>query len=158
VATIQHSRLRTTNDVDALLTVTPLAMPGMFEALQASGFVVDLQKSIRELRDDGLTTIRFADVLVDIMRPVLPVYAHVLDSAILAEILGQTVRISSAEGLIIMKLIAFRPQDESDIRDLLAAYRGRLDMTHIREEFATVADPEDPRWAKLELWHREMAG
>ena len=152
VATIQHTRVRTTNDIDALVTVPQIAMPGMFEALEARGFLVDLPKNIRELRDDGLTTIRFGDVLVDLMRPVLPVYAHVLDGAVAAEILGQTVRISSAEGLIVMKLIAFRPQDESDIRDVLAAYRGRLDLQHIRAEFATLADPDDPRWAKLESW------
>ena len=156
IATIQHTRLRTTNDVDALLNPTQLATPGMLDALKANGFTVDLQRSIRELRVDGLTTIQFGQVLVDMMRPVLPVYSHVLDRAIRAEILGQSVRISSAEGLIVMKLIAFRPQDESDIRDLLAAYQGQLDLEYIRSEFATVAELDDPRWVKFESWRREL--
>jgi hypothetical protein len=69
---------------------------------------------------------------------------------------GQTVPVSSAEELIVMKLISVRPQDESDIRDLLAAYRGHLDLNHVRAEFATVADPGDARWDKLESWIREL--
>lgn len=157
IATIQHTRVRTTNDIDALLSIPQVAMPGMFEALQVSGFVIDTSKNIRELNEDGLTTIRYGDVLVDLMRPVLPVYAHVLDGAVHTEILGRSVPISSAEGLIVMKLIAFRPQDESDIKDLLAAYRGRIDLNYVRAEFGTVADLNDPRWARLESWIRELS-
>jgi hypothetical protein len=112
--------VRTTADIDVLLTVPQLAMPAMFNSLQERGFAVELKRNIVELRDDGLTTLRFGDVLIDMMRAVLPVYSHVLEHAVSAEILGQTVRISSVEGLIVMKLIAFRPQDEADIRDLLA--------------------------------------
>jgi hypothetical protein len=54
------------------------------------------------------------------------------------------------------KLIAFRPQDESDIQDLLAAYQGRLDLDRVRAEFGTVADPADPRWEKFESWIRML--
>lgn len=157
IATIQHTRVRTTNDIDALVSIAQIAIPGVFEALQASGFIIDASRNIRELNEDGLTTIQYGDVLVDLMRPVLPVYAHVLDGAVRTEILGRSVPISSAEGLIVMKLIAFRPQDESDIRDLLAAYRGRIDLNYVRSEFGTVADLNDPRWAKLEGWIRELS-
>jgi len=118
IATIQHGRVRTTADIDVLLTVPQLAMPTLFSSLHDMGFVIDLKRNIVEFRDDGLTTVRFGDVLVDMMRPVLPVYSHVLDRAVPTEILGQTVRISAVEGLIVMKLIAFRPQDEADVKDL----------------------------------------
>ena len=57
-----------------------------------------------------------------------------------------------------MKLIAFRPQDEADIKDLLAAIRGHIDMNYVRPEFATVADESDPRWGKLEAWLDEQQG
>jgi hypothetical protein len=90
------------------------------------------------------------------MRPVLPVYAHVLSAAVRADVLGQSVRISTVEGLIVMKLIAFRPQDQADISDLLAAHRAHVDFNMIRAEFETVADPADPRWAKLDSWVREV--
>lgn len=157
IATIQHTRVRTTNDIDVLLNLPQIGMPGMFDDLQASGFVIDLARNITELRNDGLTTIRFGDVLVDVMRPVLPVYTHVLERAISAQIVGQSVRISSAEGLIVMKLLAFRPLDESDIRDLLATFKGRLDLDYIRTEFASVTEPNDPRLAKFETWVADSA-
>ena len=130
----------------------------MFEALRAGGFTVEFERNLRELRDDGLTTIQYGDVLVDLMRPVLPVFSHVLDRAVQTDIFGQPVRISTAEGLIVMKLIAFRPQDESDIRDLLAAYPRRLDLDAVRSDFQSVADANDPRWAKLQGWVSELWG
>ena len=98
IATIQHTRVRTTNDTDALLNVSQVGTPGMFEALQSNGFSVDLKSNLRELREDGLTSIRYYDVLVDLMRPVLPAFSHVLDRAVQTEIFGQPVRISTAEG------------------------------------------------------------
>ncbi|MEO6437372.1 MAG: hypothetical protein ABIP55_16635 [Tepidisphaeraceae bacterium] len=95
LALIQHTRVRTTDDINAPLTVPQIAMPGLFEALRDRGFTVDLEKNIRELRDEGFTTVRFADVIVDLMRPLIPAYAHVLDRAVNMQILGQSVRISS---------------------------------------------------------------
>ncbi len=155
LAVIQHTRIRTTDDIDALLAVSQVAMPGLFERLQQRGFDIDLQRNIKELRDGGITAIRFADVIVDLMQPVIPAYAHVLDRAINADILGQNVRVSSAEGLIVMKLVAMRPQDETDVQDLLAAYGGRLDLDFIRGELATFTEPADPRRVRFENWVRQ---
>ncbi|MCP4251597.1 MAG: hypothetical protein GY778_31555 [bacterium] len=152
LAIIQHTRVRTTDDIDALLTVPQTAMPGLFEALRQRGFDIDLERNIREFRDGGFTSIRFADVMVDLMRPLLPAYAHVLDRAINTDILGHQVRISSAEGLIVMKLIAMRPQDEADVQDLLVAYGDGLDLDFIHSELATFTEPDDPRRAKFDTW------
>ena len=152
IATIQHTRVRTTDDIDALLMVPQLALPGLFESLRDRGFSLEVLESIREFREDGLTTILYKDVLVDLMRPVLPVYARIVDRAITASILGHTVRVSSADGLIVMKLIAMRPQDESDVRDLMAAYVGKLDVDYVRAELETVMERDDPRRAKFEIW------
>jgi hypothetical protein len=123
-----------------------------FESLGANGFDVDVERNIRELRDNGLTTIQFEDVIVDLMRPVLPAYSHVLDRAFEVQILGHAVRISSAKGLIVMKVISARPQDETDIQDLLTAYAGKLDMDYVRTELDAFMEASDPRRAKLELW------
>lgn len=152
IAVIQHTRVRTTNDIDALLSIPQIAMPEFFNALAAGGFVVDIARNIRELRDTGLTTVQFQGVIVDLLKPVLPAFDHVLDRAAEMQVLGHRVRVSSAESLIILKLISFRPQDETDIQDLLATYGNRLDMRYIREELDSVIDASDPRRAKLEAW------
>jgi predicted nucleotidyltransferase len=153
VATIQHTRVRTTDDIDALVAVPQIAMPRLFETLQKRGFTVDVIRCINELRG-GLTTIRFGEVIVDLMRPVIPAYAHVLERAIETRILGQTVRISSPEGLIVMKLIAMRPQDEADVQDLLSTFAGSLDLDYVRSELDSIADANDPRRKKFERWVR----
>lgn len=157
LAIIQHTRVRTTDDIDALLAVPQVALPGLFEALRERGFTINLQQSIREFRDDGFTSIRFADVIVDLMQPMIPAYAHVLDRAISTDILGHSVRISSAECLVVMKLIAMRPQDESDIQDLLSAYGDELDFDFIRTELEAFTAPGDPRRAKFATWVRRSA-
>jgi predicted nucleotidyltransferase len=156
IATIQHTRVRATVDVDALVAVPQLAMPGLFEALKARGFAVDLSRNMSELRDHGLTSIRFDDVLIDLMQPALPLYAHVLDRAIDATIQGKQVRISSAEGLIVMKSVAMRPQDEADLRELITAYGGNLDIDYVRRELDTVMSVDDPRRLKLEALIEEL--
>ncbi len=152
LAMIQHTRVRTTDDIDALLTLPQLAMPAFFESLEERGFDVELLKNIRELRDHGLTTFQFDDIIIDLMRPALPAYAHVLDRALDSRILGRPVRVSAAEGLIVMKLIALRPIDEADIRDLLAAYGASLDLVYVRTELDAIMAPDDPRRVKFEKW------
>jgi predicted nucleotidyltransferase len=158
LAMIQHTRIRTTDDIDALLTLPQIAMPAFFESLKARGFDVEFTKNIRELRDHGLTTIQFEDVIVDLMRPALPVYAHVLDRAVDSRILGHTVRVSAAEGLIVMKLIACRAIDEADIQDLLAAYGGSLDLQYVRAELDSIMELTDPRRVKFESWVGKATG
>jgi predicted nucleotidyltransferase len=152
IAMIQHTRVRTTDDIDALLIMPQVAMSGLFESLRDRGFSLDVLQSIREFRDGGLTTICFKDVLVDLMRPIVPAFNHILDRAISAQILGQTVRVSSAEGLIVMKLVAMRPQDETDVQDILAAYAGNLDIQYVRTELESLMESNDPRFAKFEQW------
>lgn len=115
-----------------------------------------MAKSIRELRDHGMTAIRFGDVIVDLLRPVIPAYARVLDRTVETQILGHTVRVSSAEGLIVMKLIAMRPQDEGDIQDILSAYAGTLDLAFVRAELQTFTKPDDPRREKFEGWVKRL--
>jgi hypothetical protein len=66
------------------------------------------------------------------------------------EVLGHCVRVSSAEGLIVMKVLAMRPQDEADIRELLAAYGDNLDLEYIRSELDSVMNADDERRRKLE--------
>lgn len=154
LAIIQHTRVRTTDDIDALLRVPDVALPGLFEALRERGFSVDVQKNIAEFRDGGFTSVRFEDVMVDLLRPVIPAYEHVLERATIMDILGHRVRVSSAEGLIVIKLIAMRPQDESDVLDLLAAYGSKLDLDFIRREMESFTEPDDPRRAKFAAWVR----
>ena len=45
LAMIQHARVRTTDDIDALLILPQITMPGFFESLRDRGFDIELLKT-----------------------------------------------------------------------------------------------------------------
>jgi hypothetical protein len=73
----------------------------------------------------------------------------VLDTATEENWLDHPIRVASAEGLILLKLLAFRTQDLLDIENLIAARRDTLDVDWIRSEWLTVAPVEDPRMKRF---------
>lgn len=157
LAVIQHARVRTTDDIDVLLGASQIELVRLFETLAERGFEIDLSRSVREFRDDGVTLVRFQGAIVDLLRPVIPAYVHVLDRTIITNVLGLPVQTGSAEGLIVTKLIAMRPQDEADIQEILASYGNQLNLAYIRDELDTFTQPDDPRRAKFEDWVRNVA-
>lgn len=56
-----------------------------------------------------MTTLSFRGVRIDWLKPVIPLYQHVLDRATDEDWLGHPVRVASAEGLILIKMLAYRP-------------------------------------------------
>jgi len=98
-----------------------------------------------------MTAFRYGVVRIDWLKPVLPLYAHALASATnLPWGEGHVLRVLTPEGLIVTKMVAFRPQDQEDIRTLLAANRDEIDGDLIRREWATVSHGEEDRTAWLE--------
>ncbi len=63
---------------------------------------------------------------------------------------GCSVRIATAAGLILTKMVAFRPQDLADIETLLIANRDDIDVDMIRLEWSAVSTGEEARTAWLE--------
>lgn len=94
-------------------------------------------------------------VRVDWMRPVVPSFQHILDLATEVDINRQPTRVATAEGLILLKLTAWRSNDQEDIRALLAKHAGQLDLDWIRREFAQLSSPSDPTIAGFEAMVRE---
>jgi nucleotidyltransferase AbiEii toxin of type IV toxin-antitoxin system len=145
IAAGYRSRPRFTQDLDFLLDVPQLVLPTLLDDLQGRGFAFDPPTAIREWTSQHFTMLSFHGVRIDWLEPVLSLYRHVIDRAQPQSWLGRSVRIASAEGLILTKLIAFRGQDLVDIENLLAANRGLLDLEFIDQEWKTVAGPDDPR-------------
>jgi hypothetical protein len=144
-----RTELRFTRDVDCLLRVPQLKLPGLLDDLIAHGFTCDPTTTIREWTQEHMTTISFRGVLIDWLKPVIPVYQHILDRATEERWLGHSVRVASVEGLILMKLLAYRTQDQLDIENLVAAHRDTLDLAWVQSEWATVAALDDPRMGRL---------
>lgn len=151
LATTLRGRPRFTQDVDVLLDVPQLALPKLLDELRRLGFLFDKDTVIREYIREHMTAFRFGVVRIDWIKPVLPLYARTLaEASPLAWTEGHTIRVATAEGLILTKLVSFRPQDQADIETLLIANRDELDVNLIRQEWSAVAAGEEARTAWLE--------
>jgi len=151
VATGLRSRPRFTEDVDVLLDVPQISLPGLLDELDGEGFLLDRARVIREYVDENVTAFRFGSVRIDWLKPVLPLYARTLaDASPLPWTAGHSVRVASAEGLILTKMVSFRPQDQVDIEALLLGNQDDLDVALIRREWTAVATGEEIRTAWLD--------
>jgi hypothetical protein len=154
LATMLRGRPRFTQDVDVLLEVPQLALPGLLDELVERGFSLDRETVIRQFVEQHMTAFRYGVVRIDWLKPVLPLYAHALAAATkLPWGEKHALRVLTPEGLIVTKLVAFRPQDQEDIRTLLAANADEIDADLIRREWAAVAEGEEQRttWLEAEL-------
>jgi hypothetical protein len=149
MATAYRSQPRFTKDVDILLAVPQLILPGLLHELQRRGFEFDFTTVLREWTQEHMTVVSFRGIRIDWLKAVIPVYLHVLDRAAEEPWLQHPIRVASAEGLILLKLLAFRTQDLVDIENLIAAHPGTLDLEWIKTEWQTVADIDDPRMQRL---------
>jgi hypothetical protein len=151
LATMLRGRPRFTQDVDILLDVSQLALPGLLEELTQRGFTLDTATVIREYVREHMTAFRFGMVRIDWLKPVLPLFTRALNEAtLLPWTEGHSLRVATAEGLILTKMVSFRPQDQADMETLLIANRDDIDLALIRHEWSTVAEGEETRTAWLE--------
>jgi hypothetical protein len=151
LATLMRGRPRFTQDVDVLLDVPQLALPGLLDELARLGFTFDMATVIREYVREHMTAFLFGSVRIDWLQPVLPLYARALaEASSLPWTEGHSLRVATAEGLILTKMVAFRPQDQVDIETLLIANRDEIDVGLIRQEWLAVAKGEEARTAWLE--------
>jgi hypothetical protein len=150
LATGFRSRPRYTQDIDVLLDVPRISLPGLLERLRAKHFEFDPAGVIAEFQQHHLAVLWRGDVRLDWLAPVLPAYRHVLDTASNEQGPAGPIRVATAEGLILMKLLAYRLQDQADIEALVAANRGTIDLGWIRREWESIFSTDDPRWRWLE--------
>ena len=144
-----RGRKRYTEDIDLLVSVPQLRLPGLLEDLQRRGFTLDEMATIREWTQHHMVVIEYRGVRVDLLKPVLPAYRHVIDRATAEPWRGRELWLATAEALILLKLTASRNQDIADIEMLLAANRGRLDLDWVEAEWRTMFPTDDPRWQRF---------
>lgn len=151
LAFVLRGRPRFTQDVDFLLEVPQIVLPGLLDDLIERGCTLDPPVVIKQFVREHVASFPFGRVRIDWLKPVLPLYSRTLaDAARLEWTEGHTVRVATAEGLILTKMVAFRPQDQVDIETLLTANRDEIDLDLIRAEWSPFAATEAERTAWLE--------
>ena len=142
--------IRTTRDIDLMVSVPQMELPRLLESLIEHGFSMDVRKSIGNWNSEHLLDFTFGHVRVDWIKAVLPVFERILDRATLEDLGEWQVRVADAEGLLLLKLIAFRPQDQEDIRGILAANPGLLELDWVRSELSELVTSDDERTGQFE--------
>jgi hypothetical protein len=145
-----RGRPRATKDADFIVHVPAISFPGLLEELVGDGFEIDVMDVVRRWPVERFTAFQCGQVRIDWMQPVLPLYATVLATAEAKPWLDTRLCVATAEGLILTKIVAFRPQDQADIETLLIANRDVIDLGIIRHEWSALAAGEDARTAWLE--------
>ena len=151
LAVVLRGRLRFTQDVDFLLEVPQIILPGLLDDLVERGFELDPATVIKQFVREHVASFPFQGVRIDWLKPVLPFYSRALANASLVEWTnGHMVRVATPEGLVLTKMVAFRPQDQVDIETLVTANRDTIDVKYIRDEWSPFAATEAERTAWLE--------
>jgi len=151
-----HGNGRATEDADFLLHVPAIQLPRLLEAMVESGCTLDVMQSVRDWTDGGMFVLTGpGGVHIDCLKAVIPVFHRILERARPEPFGEQAVRVADAEGLLLLKLIAFRPLDQEDICGILAANVDRLDLDWVRQE-ASLAGLDPQRMAEFELMVREF--
>jgi len=156
LAVVIRSTVRATQDIDVLLHPAQLQLPGLLDALVEAGFTLDPQQAIQTWNRDHLLNFKFGSVRVDWLQPVLPAFERVLARARPEQFAGRSINVADAEGLLLLKVIAFRARDQEDIKGILSANSGKLDLDWVRQEWRQLDGDNDPRTAQFEQFVREF--
>lgn len=148
---------RMTQDVDVLVLVPDLRVPALVEALSAAGFrdgspaagPIALAQVLADLRSHAhLATFQYEGVRVELFVPWHPFHHQVLQRSPARNLGGRSIRIHAAEDLIVFKKVFDRPKDLQDIRAMVLANKGLLDLERVRRDaraFLTAAS-----WLELD--------
>ena len=131
---------RNTVDVDVIAGTTDLA--SVVAAASAGGLVVhapDLEK----MAHSGMARLRLPEhltgrVRLDIIAATHPYYERVLARARDVGVVDMTVHVASAEDIVVLKIMADRPQDRADVAAILKAQGTALDRDVVRAELAVL--------------------
>jgi hypothetical protein len=133
-AALLHGAARLTADVDVTVDAGDVAPADLIAALRDAGFTPrspDLERFIARTRVIPLVH-DASGIPVDVILAGSGLEALFVQRAQVREIEGVTVRVASAEDIIVMKVLAGRAKDLEDVRAIVNAHPTDLDFTLIR--------------------------
>jgi hypothetical protein len=134
-------RPRVTRDVDAMVLLAPDLWPAFIESASAFGFLPRLPDVLAFARQASVLLLRHqpSGIDIDIALGCLPFEEEAVARATFVQVAGTTVPLPSLEDLVIMKAVAHRERDLSDVDGLLAAHPD-LDARRVRRWVRSFAD------------------
>lgn len=132
--------LRGTRDLDILVVVPALRSQEFAAALDEAGFrmrdadlpvAVDAARMVQEWRSAGLTRLWWQDTKVEIFSPRIALQNSILRRKLRVDLGGLALWITTAEDLVLLKMIFHRPKDLEDIRRMLLVNRESLERSYL---------------------------
>jgi len=152
---------RLTRDVDLLVLVSQTQVPALVKDLVDAGASalevdeeagtelrrpLDLRRVLSDLRGKThMTALRCFGVRVEIFVPWHPFDHEVLRRSLEQQFDGRKIRIHAPEDLIVYKKVFNRSKDIEDIKAILAAQVGKLDLGRIRAGASQLLDEASMR-------------
>lgn len=124
---------RYTVDIDAVVLLSTKDLPHFIEEADAQGIIPRIANPIAFARKNRVLLLRHkaSGIDIDLSLGTLPFEVEMVERSRLIEISGIKLRLPTPEDLIIMKAIAHRPQDLTDI-EAIANSHPKLDRERIR--------------------------
>ncbi len=134
---------RLTQDVDVLALVPDTRIPALMDEFVATGSrhgdldprPIELRSVLQDLRSKAhLAVFMCRGIRTELFVPWHPFHHRVLERSPERDLEGRRIRIHMAEDLIVFKKIFDRPKDIGDIKAMLMAQRGRLDLGRLKSD------------------------
>jgi hypothetical protein len=135
--------VRATRDLDVLALVPGVRTQELAGALAASGFVMrggdlspmapDAGLMAAAARECGHFKVWLGDTRVEVFSPRVPLQDSILRRRVKADLGDFSFWVTTAEDLILLKMVFHRPKDIEDARRLLAANRETIDAAYLKE-------------------------
>lgn len=160
LAVIAHGHVRTTDDIDATVSGSSVTPERIIEIAAGQGIHPRIQEPLSfAARTQVLLLVhRPTGVEVDLSLAWIPFEEEALARQQVVALRGLNLRVCTPEDLIVYKLVAARPLDLEDARQLAMRHRMTLDRERIRRTLAGFDEILDDDRSRVELWRETERG
>ena len=123
---------RGTRDLDVNLFVSADRAGPAIDTLVYAGVRLDRDRVIASAQERGDARVFYEDVPIDLFFISIPLHESAAERTVQVTLLGQTIRVLSAEDLVVLKLLFFRGKDLVDIERIVAIQGVKLDRDYVR--------------------------
>ncbi len=146
-----HAPPRGTQDIDLNLFVEPSAARAALDRLMDEGLEIDVATALASFGERGDARGTLDGVRIDLFVNSIPLHAHAHARRLRANLAGTPLWILSAEDLVTLKLLYFRPKDLDDTRRVLAVQGEAFDVGYVRVQLTDHVGSDDRRVAEFEV-------
>jgi len=142
--------VRATQDVDVLAFIPALRFQEIVDALAAHGFTnrdrtgatspLTVATARESQRTRGLFEAWLGIVKVELFGPILPLQHRILERAVMLPWKEREIPVTTAEDLILLKMVFHREKDLRDIRAMIATRGASLDRVYMLAQAAALLD------------------